>query len=107
VLLTLAADEEGDEVGPGGHRDRRAGGRDRRRRRTADRLRPDLRGHGRDQLTGGVEAGRPHQRAAGVDVVLRDRPAGERHLAEHQRVLAHLGEQDLLGGVEVGHAAHL
>ena len=91
----------------GGHRDRRAGRRDRRGRRTADRLGPDLGGGRGDQLAGGAEAGRPHQRPPRVDVVLGRRAARQRHLAEDQRVLAQLREQRPLGGVEVGHGGIL
>ncbi len=107
VLLTLAADEEAHPVLAGRGRQRRAGGRDRRRRRAADSSGAD-RGRGRgDQLSGGEEAGGAQQRSPRVDVVLRRRATGERHLADDQRVLAQLGEQGLLGGGEIGHAAHI
>ncbi len=106
VLLALAADEEGDQVGPGGDRDGGAGGRDRGRGRSADRVGAELGGGGGDQLAGGEEAGRAQQRPPRVDVVLGRGAAGQRHLAEHQRVLAQLGEQRLLGGVEVGHGGN-
>ncbi len=67
---------------------------------------PTLGGGRGDQLAGGVEAGRPHQGAARVDVVLGDGAARQRHLAEDQRVLAQLREQRPLGGIEVGHGGH-
>ena len=81
--------------------------RDRRRRRPADGARRRLDRGGGDQLAGGEEAGRPQQRAARIDVVLGRGAAGQRHLADHQRVLAQLGEQRPLGGLEVGHAGIL
>ena len=43
------------------------------------------------------EARRAQDRALGVDVVLGARAARERHLADHQRVLAQLLEQALAG----------
>ena len=105
VLLALAADEEPDQALSGGNRYRRAGEWDRCHHRAADRNGACLGGGGGDQLSGGEEARRTQQCPARVDVVLGRRPAGERHLAEHQRVLLELGEQSALGGVEVGHAS--
>ena len=101
VLLALLADEEADQAGTAGDGDRGAGERDRGHHRPADRGRAGLAGGGGDQLAGGEEAGGPQQGAAGVDVIGGRLPAGERHLADHQRVLAQLGEQRLLRGVEV------
>ena len=49
----------------------------------------------REQLAGGAKAGRPQQRPARVDVVLRRRPARQRHLADDQRMLAQLADQGL------------
>ena len=103
MLLALVADEEADQSLAGGDRDRRAGERDRRHHRPADGARPRLDRGGGDQLAGGEEGGRPQQGAARVDVVLGLGAAGERHLADHERVLAQLGEQGAPGGLEVGH----
>src|SRR5262249_55602311 len=52
---------------------------------------------------------RAQQGAPGVDVVLGDGAAGERHLADHERVLAQLGEQGALRGIEVrcGHGSRI
>ncbi len=56
---------------------------------------PHSRGLGGDQLTERAEAVGQQDRALGVDQVLRDRPAGECHLADDERVLAQLGEEPL------------
>ena len=48
-----------------------------------------------DQLAGGAKARGPQQRPARVDVVLRRLPARQRHLADHQRMLAQLADQGL------------
>src|SRR5881394_1696304 len=103
VLLALAADEEADKIFTRKHGQRRAGGRDRRGRWATDRGRAGLdRGRG-DQLAGSSKPRRPQQRPAGIDVVLRRRPTGQRHLAKDQRVFAQLGDQRALGEIEVRH----
>ena len=91
---------------PAGHREGRAGRAGSRPSPGRRRRSPRLGRRRGDQLAGGEKAGGPQQRPARVDVVLRRRAAGERHLADHQRVLAQLGEQGLLGGVEIGHGEH-
>src|SRR5680860_492506 len=105
VLLALAADEEADQAGARRYGEGGATRRDRRRRRAADRARAGLDRRRRDQLTSGAKARRPQQRPPRVDVVLRRRPTGQRHLPKDQRVLAQLGDQRALGGVEVRHGA--
>ena len=103
MLLALTADEEADQVLAGRDRKRGAGGRDRRGRRATDGACARLDRGGGDQLAGGKEPGGAQQRPARIDVVLSHGPAGERHFADHQRVLAQLGEECLLGGVEIRH----
>jgi hypothetical protein len=95
VLLALLADEEGLHVGAAGER----GARDRvgAHRQAADRGGADLArllGH---QLAERAEAFRPQDRPLRVYEVLRHRPARERHLTDHERVLAQLARERFAG----------
>ena len=61
--------------------------------RPAHRGRPQAAGLTRHELSEGEEALRPEDRALGVHVVVGLQAAGQRDLADHQRVLAQLGRQ--------------
>ena len=88
VRLDLLAHEEDLHVGAAG--ERRAGDRVGAHRHPADRRRaPRARLLG-DELAERREARRPQDRALGVDVVRRGRAAGQRHLADDQRVRSKL-----------------
>jgi hypothetical protein len=102
VLLALLAHEEPDQTLAPRDGDCGAGEGDRRHHGPSDRPGVGVAGGGGDQLSGGEEAGRPKQGAAGVDVVGGVRAAGEGDLAENQRVLAQLGDQRLLGVLAAG-----
>ena len=96
MRLDLLAHEERLDVGAAGER----GARDRigAHRHPADRGRVPGAGLVGDELGEREEAGRPEDRALGVDQVLRGPPARQHDLADHERVLAQLGEQSLAGG---------
>ena len=96
VLLDVLADEERLHVRAAG--ERRAGGRVGAHRQPADGGRLPLAGVVGDELGQRGEARRAQDRALGVDVVLRGGAGGERHLADHERVLAQLGVEGLPGG---------
>src|SRR5581483_9687901 len=102
VALALAAHEEGHEPLAAGRRKGGARGRDRGRRRAADRAGPGVEGGGGDQLAGGPEPGGAQERAAGVHVVGGALAARQRDLADHERVLAELGQEGLAGPGEAG-----
>jgi hypothetical protein len=88
VVLRLLADQERLRARAAGER----GTRDRIRahRQPAHRRRVPLGRVRRDERRERREPGGPQDRALGVDVVLRERTARERHLADHERVLAQL-----------------
>jgi hypothetical protein len=106
VLLALGADEERSQAPARRHGNCSAGRRNRRGGRAPDGARLQLHGGRRQQLARGEESLRAQQRPARIDVVLRDRAAGQRHLADHQRVLAQVGEEQLPGGLEVRHGGN-
>jgi hypothetical protein len=91
VLLALLADEEGLHVGARG--ERRAGHRVGPHGEAADGRRAQLRGLGRHELAERTESGREQDRPLGVHVVLGGSAARERHLADHERVLAELRDE--------------
>ena len=81
--------------------ERRARDRDRAHRHPSDGARPaGARGVGEQRAERGERAGQ-QDRALGVDVVGGGAPAGERDLADHQRVLAQIRQQPRARGVEV------
>ena len=95
VRLAVLAHEEGLDGSPrgqsrAGHGVGAHGRASHRRRAHSLRLR-------RHELAQGAKAGRKEDRALGVDVVLRGASAGERHLADHEGVLAQLGDESLVG----------
>ena len=75
--------------------ERRAGERVGAHRHPADRVRAELGRALGDQLADRAVGGLAQDRPLRVDVVGGRLAARERHLAEHQRVLAKLGDQDL------------
>jgi hypothetical protein len=101
VRLDLLAHEE--PLGARASRERRAGERIGAHGRAADRRaapRRHLRGEQERQRG---EAVREQDRALGVDVVLGLAAAGERDLAEHERVLAKAGDEASAGALETLH----
>ena len=85
------------------HRDRRAGKRDRRHHRAPDRGGAELARRRGEQLARGAEARRAQERTAGVDVVGGALAARQRHLADHQSVLAKLVQERGARLIEVAH----
>ena len=103
VGLSLLAHEEGLDVGSRGQR--------RARHRVGSHGQAAHRGGsafarlGGHQLPQGGESRGPQDRPLGVHVVLRRGPAGEGDLADHQRVLAQLGDQLVAEISQGGHGA--
>ena len=95
VLLLLLADEEGEQVvagriGDGGARDRVGA-----HRHSSDGGGAQPRSLGGDELAERAEPRLAQDRALGVDVVGGGGAAGQRHLTDHECVLAQLRDQRL------------
>jgi hypothetical protein len=101
VLLGLLAHEETDEALALRHGNRGTRQRDRRHHRSADGLGAATGRRFGNELPGREKSRRPQQGPASVDVVLSRLPARKRDLAEHERMLAQLGDEGVAGG---GHA---
>ena len=105
AFFVASADEEREQAVPLGSADRGARDRVGAHRQPADGGGAALLRLGGDQQPDGAHRRRAKQGSLRVHVVLGHLAGGERHLADHERVLAQLGEQQLAGLVGLAHRA--